>query len=615
MYDTDHFDEKLWRLYEQDDPVEVCERAWDILSEADQDNSLSATALWQLDTDSDMFVFAHRGLPEQFASLRLPKMDSVVGRAMVAGKPLQISDVQLSISQDPSLARLGLLEYRGLREFRARTVLFLPYQHLDEDYVLVLCFSEAAELPAAAIDAISRFGEHLVKAFSKAKDRSRQSALVKLGKLLSPAARIERGTMDRVAELVKETVRAGGVSIFLCSEENRRLGLVGSSPGIKGHPSYEKVYYRLEMDQGLTPGVVEKNEALRYSNLNADNARDELAALGYTWRSGWEDNLDYDPGKPNAFMAAPLRDPKTPKECIGVIRASLRVGPGCYFTPYGEEMLWEMAGEVARFVSGVRTAHVRAIEPMHLIAHQFISPLNTLFWHCYELRQGISDEARLQTVLDAIHSLGGIAVTYGRNFDLVARLWSGVPGDFAFMSLRLAPILIELARNYQPLAWHRHVGIRVVAKSRDADKSQKGSVDDLPEVWADRDALKQAFAIAIDNAVKYSMDGTTIVITGVRFLGKVNVHVTNISKIPVESKWRERIFELGERAPEARDIDVAGTGTGLWLARNVMRLHDGDIAVEPSEKVKDGWRTRFTLSLEEKEHSSLYDKGIAEKFR
>ena len=39
----------------------------------------------------------------------------------------------------------------------------------------------------------------------------------------------------------------------------------------------------------------------------------------------------------------------------------------------------------------------------------------------------------------------------------------------------------------------------------------------------------------------------------------------------------DRIFEPGFRAAEAREIDVAGQGVGLYVIRNIIRAHGGDI--------------------------------------
>ena len=585
-YNSSQLESKLWLLYKEDDPTKVCEACWNILFDI---FPLSAAALWQRDSDATMYVVVHRGLSLELSLLRLPKADSAVGRAvMIIDEPLFVFDVQLSLHEYRNLTRLSPLEYRKLREYGTRTLLFLPHKYEDKDYVLMLCFSEVVKLTDTTRDALSTFCEHFVNAFEQAQTHSRQRALVQLGNLLTPVAQVDRETMrktmDEVAKIIRQTVRAAGVSIFLCSEKESRLELFGSHPGIEGAPPYEEVYYPLERGHGLTPDVVLKRNIFRYPDLEAEEAKKDLAKQRYTWEDQWREALDYNSRKIHTFMAVPLRDQS---EVLGVIRASFREGSECSFTAQEEKMLLEMANKVAKFVSDLRKAQARTTEAMQHIAHQFISPLNALRWLCYGLRRGRSSEEKV----NAINTLASLSLIYGMNFQLIARIWGGAEGDFDFRPIQLAPLIIDLARNYQFWARQRNLNIQVVSGSAE------GSVENLPDILADTSALTQAFAIVIDNAINYSAPGNDIIIKGTTTPSEVQISVTNISTIPITAEWCEKIFHRGERTPEAKSIKVAGTGTGLWLGRSILRLHGGELTVQPSERVNNGWRTSFLFSF------------------
>ena len=56
---------------------------------------------------------------------------------------------------------------------------------------------------------------------------------------------------------------------------------------------------------------------------------------------------------------------------------------------------------------------------------------------------------------------------------------------------------------------------------------------------------------------------------------------------------QERIFERFYRARDKRVAKITGTGLGLTLAREVARLHGGDIIVE--SQINQG--STFTLTL------------------
>jgi signal transduction histidine kinase len=94
----------------------------------------------------------------------------------------------------------------------------------------------------------------------------------------------------------------------------------------------------------------------------------------------------------------------------------------------------------------------------------------------------------------------------------------------------------------------------------------------------------------IDNAIKYSPDGgdVTVQLSVAGELALVSVRDVGIGIAPEDM---ERLFVRFNRlAPQA---NVPGTGLGLYLARELARLHGGDIIAVS----KPGAGSEFTLSL------------------
>jgi hypothetical protein len=257
--------------------------------------------------------------------------------------PFLISNVQSSDLR--KLRLLSPLELDGLRKSGTYTVLFLPHKYQDKDYVLMLCFSEVMELQQEIRDALWSFCKQFVDKYENSQSGSRNFAIMQLEELLMPEAQVNRETMDKVAEIIRKTVYAGGISIFLCSEDRKKLQLVGSSPGIEGDPPYENVYYLLENGQGLTPEVVLSNRVFRYSDLEDNLVKEELAVRGYTWMKRWPEALEYESYQNYPFMAVPIGNR------LGVIRASCRERSECSFTAQDEETLYRIADLVASFVN------------------------------------------------------------------------------------------------------------------------------------------------------------------------------------------------------------------------------------------------------------------------
>ncbi|MDP9175840.1 MAG: ATP-binding protein [Planctomycetota bacterium] len=101
----------------------------------------------------------------------------------------------------------------------------------------------------------------------------------------------------------------------------------------------------------------------------------------------------------------------------------------------------------------------------------------------------------------------------------------------------------------------------------------------LPVVQADRDKIAIALHNLLGNALKYTPDGGKVtVIADVRD-GNITVDVAD-SGIGIAPDELESIFDRFTRSKDPRVGKVVGTGLGLTLAREVMRLHGGDVTVQ-----------------------------------
>ena len=97
-------------------------------------------------------------------------------------------------------------------------------------------------------------------------------------------------------------------------------------------------------------------------------------------------------------------------------------------------------------------------------------------------------------------------------------------------------------------------------------------------VRADPDAIRQALLNLVDNALKYSPDGTEVTVSLTAGPEDVTVAVRDHGTgIAVED--RERIFEAFFRSPGAVAAHPAGVGLGLKIVKHIMAAHGGRCAV------------------------------------
>ena len=109
---------------------------------------------------------------------------------------------------------------------------------------------------------------------------------------------------------------------------------------------------------------------------------------------------------------------------------------------------------------------------------------------------------------------------------------------------------------------------------------------------ADRNMVKQVLRILVDNAVKYSGEGTQVTLGVKKDDGKCLMTVRDQgSGIPAEEL--PKIFDRFYRADAARHSETGGHGLGLSIARIIVVSHGGKLRV----RSKVGTGTVFEIEL------------------
>jgi two-component system, sensor histidine kinase and response regulator len=101
-------------------------------------------------------------------------------------------------------------------------------------------------------------------------------------------------------------------------------------------------------------------------------------------------------------------------------------------------------------------------------------------------------------------------------------------------------------------------------------------------VFGDEDRLRQVFTNLIDNAIKYSPNGTEPVVSIAGEADDVTVRVHDRG-IGIPAAELSTVFDRFSRGSNARKLRISGTGFGLFLTKQLVQLHGGTIAVESRE--------------------------------
>lgn len=113
-------------------------------------------------------------------------------------------------------------------------------------------------------------------------------------------------------------------------------------------------------------------------------------------------------------------------------------------------------------------------------------------------------------------------------------------------------------------------------------------------LWADVDPDRLMIVIRnlVSNAVKYSPSGTPIDITVSRRNSSAIVAVAD-QGMGIEKDDQDKLFTRFGRIESKATAHTSGAGLGLWLSREIARMHDGDLTVVS----QPGKGSTFTLEI------------------
>jgi len=114
----------------------------------------------------------------------------------------------------------------------------------------------------------------------------------------------------------------------------------------------------------------------------------------------------------------------------------------------------------------------------------------------------------------------------------------------------------------------------------------------------DADVVTQVLGNLLGNVEKYAANGGRVEVRTAEGPGqrRIDVHDGGPGIPPVHA---ERIFEPFFRLQDRPNAGVSGTGIGLGIARDLARLHGGDLVLVPAEGACAGAHFCATLRVEE----------------
>lgn len=207
------------------------------------------------------------------------------------------------------------------------------------------------------------------------------------------------------------------------------------------------------------------------------------------------------------------------------------------------------------------------------VSHQLVAPLHAMKMHIENLTAGrIRSSDRIQKVLRSIYSQATISVHLAKNFALMSNLEADqtlAAQQEPLEPVNLKALMVNLADDFQPLGWDKNVHISVIDYP----------LENSPPVLTIKNLISQVFSNIIENAVKYSDRLTEISIYGNYNTDQDSVSVYIANKgIPLITDEMNLLYSRGYRSKDAKNAYPAGTGFGLYIAKKILDIHEGDIS-------------------------------------
>lgn len=211
------------------------------------------------------------------------------------------------------------------------------------------------------------------------------------------------------------------------------------------------------------------------------------------------------------------------------------------------------------------------------VSHEFKTPMTTIGGFVAGMLDGTIPPEQHQKYLKVIsEEVGRLSRMVVRMLD-AAKIQSGelilssAPFDFTEMSSQIV------------LSFEQKIN----AKHLDVDIS----FEDRIMVMGDRDHVFRAVYNLVDNAVKFINDGgrLTLHAHSSGHLCEFSVKNTGAGISPEDIS---HVFDRFYKTDRSRSLDRTGVGLGLYIVKNIINLHGGDISVR-----SDGGETEFSLTL------------------
>lgn len=197
-------------------------------------------------------------------------------------------------------------------------------------------------------------------------------------------------------------------------------------------------------------------------------------------------------------------------------------------------------------------------------SHELRTPIAVIQGYINMLdRWGKGDEDVLNESIEAIKSESKNMKKLTEKLLLLAKADKGVL-ELDFSQFELCDLINEITKETQMI---------------DSNHTVTNKINDVKTIYADKESLKQAIRIFVDNSVKYTPEGGIIQLNSYINKKKIYIEISD-NGIGISKEDMENIFNRFYRVDSSRNKETGGHGLGLSISKWIINQHNGQIEVK-----------------------------------
>lgn len=228
--------------------------------------------------------------------------------------------------------------------------------------------------------------------------------------------------------------------------------------------------------------------------------------------------------------------------------------------PEAKDEIWQLANTINHLLSRLHESFVSQERFIQDASHQLKTPLAIIKGELELFRVESHSEKETAQFFESISQEINFLVKLTNDLLILARVDSGAT-PFIFTKNRIDEIVLSQTSRLSKLASLKNISLRI-----DFDSFENASEDAL-SVLCDPDLLGVLFYNLIENAIKYSPENSTVLITGINEEDSITIFVSDEGE-GIKDYQIDKVFDRFFRI-EGGPKHITGSGLGLAICKVV----------------------------------------------